>query len=363
MLELEKIEPSTSEFGHVRERPYFLSSFLSKMSSVPVDYKDVVLRELNTMYVGEMAAGQKFKALAYKKAMDNIRRMPGPLRAVEDLAGIEGIGKAIHDKVAEVISTGALRAAERMKTHTDVSAMDALLGVHGIGPVKARELIAAGITSIDALRAAVAANPKTLNDTQKLGLKHYEDGLERIPRAEMVTHEATLLAGLPAGLNGTIVGSYRRGAVSSGDIDMLVSYPTGVTDTYAQDLFKVLVERLTTSGYVVDKLVSGSKKWMGYVRIGSGKARRLDLLLTPPEEYAYAILYFTGSDKFNIAFRRWCLERGYTLNEHTMKPTGAAAAAKPAPPPMATEEDIFAFVGLKYVKPNERVDGAQIIAA
>ena len=329
------------------------------MASLSVDYKDTVIRELNAMYMGEMAAGEKFKALAYKKAMDNIRKMAGPLATVDDLKGVDGIGKKIHDKIVEIISTGALRAAERMKERTDISAMETLLGVHGIGPVKARELIAAGITSIDGLRAAVATNPKTLNDTQKLGLKHYEDGIKRIPRPEMVEHERLLLSDLPAGLNGTIVGSYRRGAESSGDIDVLISYPGSVTTTYAQELFGFYVDRLSRSGYVVDKLVSGPKKWMGYVRIGSGPARRLDLLLTPPEEYAYAILYFTGSDKFNIAFRRHCLDKGYTLNEHGMKPTGAAVA----PSAMATEEDIFAFVGLKFVNPTERVDGRQIVAA
>lgn len=110
---------------------------------------------------------------------------------------------------------------------------------------------------------------------------------------------------------------------------------------------------------------------MGYVQLPGGTVRRLDLMLTPPSEYAYAILYFTGSDKFNIAFRSHCLTLGYTLNEHalTAKATeavggagasAAAAAAKPIPL-LEKEEDIFAFVGLRYVPPNERVDGKQIV--
>ena len=82
--------------------------------------------------------------------------------------------------------------------------------------------------------------------------------------------------------------------------------------------------------------------------------------MTPPDEFPYAILYFTGSDVFNVAFRKHCLTLGYSLNEHTMKPVGDAA--KKAVPTMDKEEDIFAFVGLKYVPPTERVNGRQIVA-
>ena len=301
------------------------------------------------MRLGELAAGEKFKALAYWKVIANLRRLEGPVRNMDDLKTVTGIGKKIHDKIAEILATGSspppsLRTAARMTT-----AFETLTGVHGIGPVKARELVAAGVTTIEALRA----NSALLNDTQKMGLKYYEDGLARIPRAEMTAHESTLMSALPTGLNGVIVGSYRRGAETSGDIDMLVSYPEAITDTYASTLFTRFVGGLVRSGYVVDVLASGPKKWMGYVRLpGVGTARRLDLLLTPSAEFPYAILYFTGSDKFNIAFRSRCLERGYTLNEHGMKPVREGAVAVP---PMAEEKDIFAFVGLAYVPPQERI--------
>ena len=104
-------------------------------------------------------------------------------------------------------------------------------------------------------------------------------------------------------------------------------------------------------------------------------ARRLDLLMTPEEEYAYSILYFTGSDRFNVAFRQHALEKGYTLNEHALtvvNPSTKAAVppnehaltnVSPGPkavPPMESEEDIFRFLGLRYVLPTERIDGKQI---
>lgn len=329
------------------------------------DYKKIVIEGLETLRHGELAvagSGAKFKALAYKKAIDAIRRLDKPLTSIEDVKGIEGIGKKIQDKIAEVLSTGDMSAASRMRMRTDVDAFTTLTSIHGVGPVKARELIAAGITDIAGLRAAVLRDPGLLTDAAKLGLKYYEDGILRIPRSEMSRHEELLLAALPSPLFGKIVGSYRREAESSGDVDMLVSYPETITDAEAQTLFRNFVSELERSGYIEARLAGGGKKWMGYVRLPGGgagstaAARRLDLLLTPPAEFAYALLYFTGSDKFNVAFRRYCLELGYSLNEHTLTP----AAGKPAAPPMRTERDIFRWADLKFVRPSLRIDGSSL---
>jgi DNA polymerase beta len=277
---------------------------------------------------------------------------------------MEGIGAKITEKITEVIATGGLRAADRMKERADLGAFEILTSIHGIGPVKARELIGAGITTVAGLRSAVRADAELLTEAQTLGLKYYEDGILRIPRAEMERHEATLLGALPAPLFGKIVGSYRREAESSGDVDMLVSYPETMSDKDAQALFRGFVAELERVGYIEAKLAGGGKKWMGYVRLAGGAgtgghARRLDLLLTPPAEFAYALLYFTGSDKFNVAFRKYVNDKGYTLNEHTMVPLKGSVAR--VPPGMKSEKDIFAFLGLRYVPPEERIDGRQIV--
>jgi len=326
------------------------------------DYKTLVLEQLDVMKMGEFATGAagKFKAIAYDKAIKSIRGMTEPLTDAAQVKDMAGVGEKIYKKVVEILATGGLAAAERMKERTNVGGLKELLGIHGVGPVKAKELLDGGYKSVADLRAALAGKPDLLNPTQKLGLKYYEAGIQRIPRAEMTAHETALLGALPSSLTGVIVGSYRRGAATSGDIDMLVTYPDAMTDKAASTLFGAFVAALTRSGYVVDNLVSGPKKWMGYVRLGDGIPRRLDLLLTQPAEYGYAILYFTGSDKFNVAFRKWCLTRGYSLNEHTLTPV--KGGDKPAPPTLLTEEAIFDFVGLRFVRPTERVDGAQVVA-
>lgn len=324
------------------------------------DYTTTVLEALETMRLGELALGgpqARFKASAYTKAMNSIRRRAAPLTCAEDVRDLEGVGPKIYAKIQEIVSTGRLRAADAMRSAAAVDLVNLFLGIHGVGPVKARELMEAGFTSIAELRAAA---PSVLNATQRLGLKYYEAGLQRIPRAEMTAHEARLETYVPTALLGVLVGSYRRGAATSGDIDMLLCPREGVSEAVAKRQFALFTQTLESSGYAVDVLARGEKKWMGYIVLEGGVARRLDLLLTPVAEFPFALLYFTGSDRFNVAFRAHCAARGYTLNEHRIAAVQHGIAS--VPPSFRSEEDIFTFVGLRYVPPTERVDDAQIIA-
>lgn len=315
------------------------------------DYKPLILNALETLLKKDTAEKRVFQARAYKKVIDQLKTTEKPIHTLDDLAHIEGAGQKIKDKFKEILETGSLRAAEKAKAEFPIELYDALQKVYGVGPVKAKDLIdKEHITSIADLRAKVAKNPKLLNENQKIGLRYYDDINERIPRTEMRAHAKLLMAMLPSTLQGTIVGSYRRNAESSGDIDMLVKGSEG---------FKEYITSLKTNHYIVEVLAEGDKKCLAVAKLNAcSKGRRLDLLVTPEEEYAYAILYFTGSGPFNIGMRRHALTRGYSLNEHTLSPTGVAISL---PPPMETEEDIFDFLGLVYVEPENRIGEASII--
>ena len=91
--------------------------------------------------------------------------------------------------------------------------------IYGVGPKKAKELIDAGITSIEQLRG----KPELLNDIQRVGLKYYEDILQRIPRAEIDDYKHVFSKEFSTDSHFEIVGSYRRGALDSGDIDVIIT--------------------------------------------------------------------------------------------------------------------------------------------
>jgi len=323
-----------------------------------MDQKQNIIDALDVIRRKEISAGKAnnavFKARAYADAIRILKGIPR-ISSMDDVHG-KGLGEKILLKVDEILKTGKLSAAEEIKTSGTLGIYDALLACYGIGPVRARELVGSNIKSIDDLRSAVSKNSSILNDKQQIGLKYYDDLIQRIPRSEMLVHEATLYSAhwracssFNPHVTSRIVGSFRRGAETSGDIDMLIlGDDVGELEKFVAELKRI--------GYLKEILAEGRKKVLGICQLPGGVARRLDLLLTPEVEWGYALLYFTGSDVFNVAFRSWALELGYTLNEHEMKPVNSMNPVGLSPVPiLKSEKDIFRFLGLKWVEPKDRV--------
>jgi DNA polymerase/3'-5' exonuclease PolX len=320
-------------------------------SAAAENFKDRIIEALDIMRMKEVADKQPFKARAYKKVIDGLAALPA-IRTYDDVAGIAGIGEKIEEKIREILATGSLASAERAAASHAAHAE--LLAIYGVGPAKAAELVAAGISSVADLRAASAASPSILNEKQKIGLKYYDDIIQRIPYSEMLEHQSTLADLLPEGVEPDgfeIVGSFRREATTSGDIDVLIRVEEGKS---AADMLTEYITIMKGFGYLIETLAHGDKKFMGICQLPGKPARRLDILMTPAAEYPYAVLYFTGSQGFNISVRQWALDKGYTLNEHGMKPIASGAL----PPTMETEKDIFKFLGIAYVPPRAREAGA-----
>jgi len=326
------------------------------------DYKQIIIDSLEVLRKRDVADKEVFSARAYAKVITQLKNYNGTITEYDDVKNITGIGAKMEKKIKEILETGTLAAAEKAREIYNIDALDALQNIYGVGPAKSTELVKAGIVSISQLRDEVKSNPKLLNDKQKIGLKYYEELLERIPRTEMEEHRDILQTLLPDEMSEydtEIVGSFRREATNSGDIDVLIRVPFNADTKTAKANLELYVKMLEGFGYIEEILALGEHKCMAISRMYNGKARRLDLLMTPDEEYAYSILYFTGSDRFNVAFRQYAIDKGYTLNEHTLTPIKAGVQT---PPYMKTEKDIFKFLGLRYIDPSKRVDGNQIIS-
>lgn len=320
-----------------------------------MDSKQKVLDSLEVLRIRDLQSGEKFSALAYTKAIRELKKV-SKINSLKDVEGVSGVGKKIKDKIKEILETGELKAAVKAKEEVPVELYQNLLNVYGIGPVKAKELIEKdNIKSIEDLES----KPELLNEVQKKGLKYYKDSLLRIPRSEMEQHEKIIMNNLEEPVEGIIVGSYRRGAPTSGDIDVLLKIPETYTKKQQKDTLEFIVKKLQESGYLIDILALGDKKCLGIAKLSDDSiARRIDFLITPEKEYPYAVLYFTGSDSFNVGFRKYALTKGYTLNEHGMKKT---TGDKEEVKGIKTEKDIFKFLGLAYVKPKNRKDESSVV--
>ena len=330
-----------------------------RQTVVSTDYKQIIIDSLDILRKRDIADKAVFSARAYAKVITQFKNYEGSITSYEDIKNIDGIGTKMEKKIKEILETGSLASAVRAKELYNIDALDAFQNIYGVGPAKATDLVKGGYISIEQLREDVKKNPKLLNDKQKIGLRYYEDLLERIPRNEMEEHCDILHTLLPDEMESydtEIVGSFRREAETSGDIDVLIRVPNGTDSETAKDNLALYVNMLQGFGYIEEILALGEHKCMAICRMYNGKARRLDLLMTPDEEYAYAILYFTGSDRFNVAFRQYAISKGYTLNEHTLTPIDDDEL----PPYMQSEKDIFKFLGLRYIEPSKRIDGNQI---
>ena len=295
--------------------------------------------------------GEPFRARAYQKAQETIMAFPADILSPEQLKGQPGIGATIMEKLNEYMETGTLKVLEREK-HNPVNI---LAEVYGIGPKKAKELVDNGITSIEQLRA----NQDLLNDIQKVGLQYYEDVLKRIPRSEIDEYAALFEADfkkvVTANSRFEIVGSYRRGAQSSGDIDVIITSDSA-------KVFTNFIDSLIKKKVILEVLSRGPSKCLVMAKIpSSDSVRRVDFLYTSLEEFPFAILYFTGSKIFNTVMSHIALEKGFTMNEHGINKMEGKKKGEKVNHIFREEKDIFDFLGLEYKAPNERTDGRAVV--
>lgn len=295
--------------------------------------------------------GEQFRARAYQKAQETIMSYPADILNPNDLKGKPNIGPTIMEKLDEYVKTGTLKVIEREKNNP----VNVLADIYGIGPKKAKELVDNGITSIEDLRK----NQQMLNDIQKVGLRYYEDVLKRIPRSEIKEYETIFESDFKKVASPKsrfeIVGSYRRGAQNSGDIDMIIT-------SDSPQVFIKFIDDLIKKGIILEILSRGPTKCLVMAKIpSSDSVRRVDFLYTNLEEFPFAILYFTGSKIFNTVMRHIALEKGYTMNEHGINKMEEKKKGDKVSHIFKDEKDIFDFLGLEYKSPTERTDGRAIV--
>ena len=300
--------------------------------------------------------GEPFRARAYQKAQETIMAYPTDILSPDDLKGKPNIGPTIMEKLNEYVQTGTLRVLEREKTNP----INILGDVYGIGPKKAKELVDKGVTTIEALRAN---QDELLNETQKVGLKYYEDILKRIPRSEieeyksLFTREFLKEKAQDKEAKFEIVGSYRRGAESSGDIDVIITSKTPA-------IFINFIDSLIKTGVIQEVLSRGPTKCLVITKLPNNEtSRRVDFLYTTPEEFPFAILYFTGSKIFNTVMRHEALAKELTMNEHGLYSLVGKKKGEKVNHIFRTEKDIFDYLGLEYKAPHERTDGRAVVSA
>nr|XP_036857220.1 DNA polymerase lambda isoform X3 [Manis javanica] len=302
--------------------------------------------------------GDKWRALGYAKAINALKSFHKPVTSYQEAFSIPGIGKRMAEKIVEILESGHLRKLDHISESVPV--LELFSNIWGAGTKTAQMWYHQGFRSLEDIR-----NQASLTTQQAIGLKHYDDFLERMPREEATEIEQIVQESAQAfspGLLCVACGSYRRGKATCGDVDVLLTHPDGRSH---QGIFSRLLDSLRQRGLLTDDLVSQEngrqQKYLGVCRLpGPGRRhRRLDIIVVPYSEFACALLYFTGSAHFNRSMRALAKTKGMSLSEHALstavvRDTRGFKVGPGRVLPTPTEKDVFRLLGLPYREPAER---------
>jgi len=293
----------------------------------------------------------RFKVIAYRRAANVIRNMEEDIEDVwkrGDLQEVKYVGEGIAKKIDEYLKTGELRLLEELETKVPPG-VPGLMKVQGVGPRTAFTLSHEyGITSVDELKKALesgrldnefgpSVKASILSGIAKL--QSYEKKM-LLPEAEGVYQQvASYFEAQKIAVS--MAGSLRRGKSTIGDLDILSTN-------------KGAGELLTKYPEVEQVLESGPKRVSVKLKMGT----QVDVRIFEEDEYGAAMMYFTGSKDHSVAMRNLAIEKGWKLNEYGLFETKSNTRLAGA-----SEEEVFARLGLRYIPPELRENKGEIEAA
>jgi len=307
----------------------------------------------------EIKGENPFKFRAYQNAARALETFPGDIQAMAEagtLQEIDGIGKAIAEKIGTLSREGRLDYYEELKEEFPADILT-LFELQGLGGKKIKALYdALGIASISKLERA--CKDGAVAGLAGFGAKSAENILLAIEQrkrssgyfllndarhlAEKIleflrSHSAVNLA--------EVAGSLRRRKPVVRDLDFIVS---------SRKPDQVIADFVAMSA-VEQILAKGPTK----ASVLAAGGMQCDLRVVSNAEFPFAIGYFTGSKEHNIRLRSRALERGWTLNEYRM---AATEGADPVPE-IETEQDLYRALGLDFVPPELRENLGEFEAA
>ena len=334
-----------------------------------MDNKTMARLLAETADLMEIDGADSFRIRSYRRAADAAEQTTVDLtEAAGDTARlmeIDGIGKSMAAKLQAIAATGTLPQREELLAKYGAGVLE-LLKLPGMGPKTVALLWDAGvigsanIDSIGQLAEAIAAGrlkglprmgTKQIEKLQK-GIDDYRRSAGRF-RIDVAEEEAERIAAYLLKFKGiervTPAGSLRRGRETVGDLDLLATGPA-----CAPEKTQAAVEHVAAYPGIHDMIAKGENKVSFHVDQGL----QVDVRLLPEASYGAALQYFTGSKAHNVTLRQRALKMGYTLNEWALArlDDGSTVAA-------ATEEEIYAALGMDWMPPEMRENLGEIDAA
>jgi DNA polymerase (family 10) len=317
----------------------------------------------------EIDGGDGFRIRSYRRAAEAAEQTTVDLMEASSdtarLLEIPGIGKGMAANLQAIAETGTLPLRDELLAKYGPSILE-LLKLPGMGPKTVALLWdAARVGSVDQLAEAIEAGKlvglprmgeKQIEKLRK-GIEDYRrnSGRYRIDVASEAAQE--LIAYLEAfpgddagGFESVVTaGSLRRGRETVGDLDLLITGPACAAEHTAK-----AVEYVAAYPGIHNMIAKGENK----VSFNLQNGLQVDVRLLPTASYGAALQYFTGSKAHSVPLRQRALKMGYTLSEWALArlDDGSTVAA-------ATEEEVYAALGMDWIPPELREHLGEIEAA
>uniref|UniRef100_A0A3Q3LQ72 DNA-directed DNA/RNA polymerase mu n=1 Tax=Mastacembelus armatus TaxID=205130 RepID=A0A3Q3LQ72_9TELE len=362
---------------------------------IALDHHNTVLADaLSLLAENAELSDEDGRGVAFRRAAAVLKALPRQVTSMAQLKGLPCLGGHSLRVIKDVLDNGASDEVESTKRSERYKALKVLTGIFGVGAKTAARWISEGIHTLQQLQAS----GHTLNRAQQAGLEHYDDLNQPVTKAEADAIgeivEKAVVSVLP-GAQVTLTGGFRRGKLAGHDVDFLITHPEegreeGLMPKVVSWLVKqgfLLYQKTTRNSYLeskdgpaqppsnidrfercfsIFKLEKQATKQAempedscsfgtgGLCRRPAGhkpwRAVRVDLVVSPVSQFAFALLGWTGSKLFERELRRWAgYEKAMSLSSHALYDNNQGRYLR-----AASEEEIFAHLGLEYIPPSER---------
>ncbi|ROL54052.1 DNA-directed DNA/RNA polymerase mu [Anabarilius grahami] len=315
------------------------------------------------------------RSVAFRRAASVLKALPHRVKSMEDLRSLPCLG----DHSQRVIK--------------------ALTGIFGVGVRTADRWFREGLRSPDDL----IRTGQQLNRAQQAGVQYYNDLQKPVTKAEADVISDIVEKAVHAVLPGAeiqLMGGFRRGKEVGHDVDFLITHPEEGKEeglmpkitNWLEEQGLLLYQKTTRNSYLekmdgparapnnmdrfercfsifklqasAESCKSNSTTSVQDISTGSETERprdqhseesdwravRVDLVVSPYSQFAFATLGWTGSKLFERELRRWAgQEKHMSLSSHALYDSKQNLYLR-----AKTEEEIFAYLGLEFIPPSER---------
>uniref|UniRef100_A0A3B3VPZ3 DNA-directed DNA/RNA polymerase mu n=1 Tax=Poecilia latipinna TaxID=48699 RepID=A0A3B3VPZ3_9TELE len=322
------------------------------------------------------------RGVAFRRAAAVLKALPSAVTNMSQLTGLPCLGGHSLRVIKDILENGTSSEVESTKESERFKALKVLTGIFGVGSKTADRWIREGIHNLQQLRDS----GQTLNRAQQAGLEHYDDIKQPVSLAEAEAIRGIVgraVASVSPEAQIVLTGGFRRGKLTGHDVDFLITHPEEGSEVglmpklvswlesrvsfYAALLISkqpkmivVMFKSIVTFSKILLNVISGiflyGQKFRAVLEMGGRwRAVRVDLVVSPISQFAFALLGWTGSKLFERELRRWAgHEKGMSLSSHALYDNKQLSCLQGRYIRASSEEEIFAHLGLEFIPPNER---------